>query len=434
LYTERGDPEPINLQLKQHLENTFPGHKVKLAEAHISDLYDNQEIKAVVLDMLKPYQDYQIDVLTSTGTTPMRTTWTLIYLDPSNDFKLTLLQSLDKVMGGGKEQIREINIDQSIIAGRIEATIKKEATEKPVAFTPESLAEVYQRARQIALVSDNKLWTLIQGPSGSGKELLARFLHENSATHAKKFIPLNCASLSNDLLESRLFGHRKGAFTGADEDRPGAFEDADGGWLFLDEVGDMSAYMQQALLRVLQERKVQRVGETKERSVNVRILAATNRDLWSECEVGRFRWDLYYRLAATELFLPALADWQAKDKDALIDFLIKKRAAILKERKLRLSKKLREWIRMHRFPGNVRELEQLIVHLYIFAPEKSKTADMDALPVRYKKRTAFSHDSREQAKRAHAQRIFLRSNNNLSLAAKKLGISRQTLMKYVKGN
>ena len=200
---------------------------------------------------------------------------------------------------------------------------------------------------------------LIRGESGTGKELVAGAIHENSARHAKSFIAINCAALTETLLESELFGHEKGAFTGAAAQKKGKIEIAGGGTLFLDEVGEMSLPMQAKLLRVLQEREFERVGGTRSIKVDVRVIAATNRDLETEIKNGNFRADLYYRLNVVELSMPPLRE-RREDIPLLADYFVSKYSLKCNRKLAGISKEARSLLMNYDFPGNVRELENAV--------------------------------------------------------------------------
>jgi sigma-54 dependent transcriptional regulator, flagellar regulatory protein len=210
---------------------------------------------------------------------------------------------------------------------------------------------------------------LIQGESGSGKELAARRIHQLSTRRDGPFVPVNCGAIPKDLLESELFGHEKGAFTGAITTRIGRFELADGGTLFLDEIGDMSVDMQVKLLRVLQERTFERVGSHEERRVNVRILAASHRDLQARIREQEFREDLYFRLSVFPIRVPALRE-RLDDLPHLIDDLVKCGEAAGRPT-IRIGESALECMRSYHWPGNVRELQNLLERLCILYPEKT---------------------------------------------------------------
>jgi transcriptional regulator with PAS, ATPase and Fis domain len=215
------------------------------------------------------------------------------------------------------------------------------------------MRQLVDLARRVAKVDST---VLITGESGSGKERIARLVHEESTRSTGPYIAVNCGAITETLLESELFGHMRGAFTGATQDRPGLFEAADGGTLLLDEVGEVSPGMQVKLLRAIQEREVRRVGENRTRSVDVRILAATNRDLAGGVAGGAFRQDLYYRLKVVELRVPALRE-RAEDLLPLARALLSSAAERMKRPVPTLSRQAAEQLARFSWPGNVRELE-----------------------------------------------------------------------------
>jgi sigma-54 specific flagellar transcriptional regulator A len=217
---------------------------------------------------------------------------------------------------------------------------------------------------------------LIRGESGCGKELVARRIHELSSRSKGPFVPVNCGAIPRELLESELFGHEKGAFTGALTARIGRFELADGGTLFLDEIGDMSFDMQVKLLRVLQERTFERVGSVEPRRANVRILAATHRDLEARARAGEFREDLFFRLNVFPIAVPSLRD-RVDDLPALIDDLVRRGEAEGRS-SITFTQTALDCLSAYAWPGNVRELQNLIERLAILYPKQ--TIDREHLP------------------------------------------------------
>ena len=207
---------------------------------------------------------------------------------------------------------------------------------------------------------------MISGETGTGKELVARAIHKASGRAAKPLISVNCAAFSETLLESELFGHEKGSFTGADRVRFGLFETAHEGTLFLDEAGEMSAAAQAKLLRVLAEGKITRVGSTNARDVNVRVLVATHRNLLKEVEEGRFRQDLYYRLAIVPILVPPLRE-RAEDIPEIADYLLRRIASELKISRRSLHPDVLRQLMNYSFPGNIRELRNLLERACILA-------------------------------------------------------------------
>jgi len=217
---------------------------------------------------------------------------------------------------------------------------------------------------------------LIDGESGTGKELMAKVIHANGDRAGRAFVSVNCGAIPADLLESELFGHRKGAFTGAMADRPGKFECAHGGTIFLDEIGELPLAGQVKLLRVLESHEVQRVGADQPIVVDARIVAATNRDLRRLCTEGRFREDLYYRLGVIHLRLPPLRE--RKDEiPLLLGYFRNEAAESLKRRPVELSRRLHGFLLDYAYPGNVRELRNLIYRLSCLA---GPLADLEQLP------------------------------------------------------
>jgi transcriptional regulator with GAF, ATPase, and Fis domain len=216
---------------------------------------------------------------------------------------------------------------------------------------------------------------LIRGETGTGKELIAGATHHNSLRNNRNFVKVNCAALQENLLESELFGHEKGAFTGADKQRIGRFEQADGGTLFLDEIGDMSANTQAKILRVLQEHEFERLGGTRTIRVDVRLIAATNRDLTTMVEAGTFREDLYYRLNVVTIEMPPLRE-RKEDIGALAGFFIRRFAGELKKKIEGLDPDALKLLMRYNWPGNIRELENAIERAMLLA-ERSQIAVED---------------------------------------------------------
>jgi len=245
--------------------------------------------------------------------------------------------------------------------------------------TSESMGQVYKVLDKVA---DSPTTVLITGESGTGKELVAHALHSYSQRASRPFIKVNCAAIPNTLLESELFGHEKGAFTGAIASKPGRFELANKGTLFLDEIAEIPTEMQVKLLRVIQEGTFERVGGLKTLDVDVRLVAATNRDLQAEVEAGRFREDLFYRLNVVPLHLPPLRE-RPEDINALATFMLNRFNSRLGKGILGLSDGAREAFASYGWPGNIREMENLLERLVLFA-EKSEI-DEDLLPDELKK-------------------------------------------------
>jgi Nif-specific regulatory protein len=281
---------------------------------------------------------------------------------------------------------------------------------------------------------------LITGETGTGKELVARAIHENGARARQPFVAFNCGALSETLLESELFGHRKGAFTGALFDKKGLLEVADGGTIFLDEVGDMPRSMQVKLLRVLQDGEVLPVGETATRRVDVRVISATHRDLSAEIAAGRFRADLYYRLNAFPIALPPLRE-RRDDIPLLVAQLLERTTQKFNKTVQCCSPRALEVLVAHAWPGNVRELQNEIERAVALAPAGGTIEPAD-LSARVSKGTAARvalptadlplRRARELFEREYLAHVLARHGGNASRAAKALGISRVMLQRKIR--
>jgi two-component system response regulator PilR (NtrC family) len=232
-----------------------------------------------------------------------------------------------------------------------------------------AMQRVFDLLRKVAAARTS---VLVTGESGTGKELVARALHFESPRAQKSFVAVNCGAIPDTLLESELFGHVKGAFTGASANKVGLFEAADGGTLFLDEIGELSASMQVKLLRVLQERRIKPVGSVEEKAVDVRLVAATNRDLEQEVGRGAFRQDLYYRLNVIQVHLPPLRQ-RKDDLPLLVEHFIKRHAGELGKRIVAIAPEAMAALMTYDFPGNVRELENIIERAVTLEPSTAIT-------------------------------------------------------------
>ncbi|MCC6859696.1 MAG: sigma-54-dependent Fis family transcriptional regulator [Bryobacterales bacterium] len=267
---------------------------------------------------------------------------------------------------------------------------------------------------------------LITGESGTGKEVLARCIHNNSPRANRVFVPVNCAALSPSLIESELFGHEKGAFTGAVAQHLGRFERAHGGTLFLDEIGELDGNLQSKLLRVLQERTFERVGGARQIQVDVRIIAATNRDLKRQVAEGKFRDDLYYRLTTFPIEIPALRERPA-DIAALARLFLGRAARNLGKPAPELSPEALKVLISYGWPGNVRELENLMERMTILCDRVVKADD---LPIT--RQEASRPVSWHEIERQAIEEALRMNNGNRTLAAKQLGISLRTLQYRLK--
>jgi hydrogenase-4 transcriptional activator len=327
---------------------------------------------------------------------------------------------------------------------------------------PEGAELIYQSASmrkiagQIGMLSNSRSTVLITGESGSGKELVARAIHQNSIRAGWPFIAYNCSSIPREIAVSELFGHRRGAFTSAHSDSPGIIRSAEGGTIFLDEIGDLPLDIQPKLLRFLEQGEVQPLGLSKVIKTNVRVIAATNRDLSSMVENGLFRADLWYRLNVIAIALPPLRE-RREDIPLLAEHFLRRLSAREEKQGLRLAPEVIENLIQYDWPGNVRELANEVERLVVFTPSHREITEESLPPVfngcggsvnlgngsRDENGSAMGAvlppagtrlvDSVAAYKRMLIREAVKRHDGNHTKAAKELGISRQWLRKLLKG-
>ncbi|HVO62769.1 MAG TPA: sigma-54 dependent transcriptional regulator [Terriglobales bacterium] len=289
------------------------------------------------------------------------------------------------------------------------------------------MLEMFSKIRRVA---PHFRTVLVRGETGTGKELVARALHNLSPVHARPFVVCNCSAIVQTLLESELFGHVRGAFTGANQDKIGVFEYANGGTVFLDEIGELPIEAQAKLLRVLQNQEVQRVGSPAPRSVDVRVIAATNRDLRKMTDDGIFRKDLYYRLTMVELKLPTLAE-RKEDLTLLQRHFITKFAGEYKKPITGISRRAQICLGQHSWPGNVRELENVIGNACMMV--EGNVIDLADLPELIKANPQQVAEAEielisfDELERRHLVRVLEKVGGNKARAAEVLGVSRTTI-------
>ena len=312
--------------------------------------------------------------------------------------------------------------------------LNKQYSFSEIVGNSEALQNVF---RIVEKVADTNISVLIQGESGTGKELIARSLHHHSSRIDGPFLAINCGALPESLLESELFGHTKGSFTGAIDDKKGLFRSADGGSLFLDEIGEMPQSLQVKLLRALQESEVTPVGSSKTVKFDARILAATNKNLEKEVEAGRFREDLFYRLNVVEINLPPLRD-RREDIPLLIKHFIAKSAVAQKEPEKTASKEALTALLNHNWTGNVRELQNAIERAFILSGDE---IDVESLPPkikRYSEGKPNMYDPEglrptlDEIERRYIVDTLNSADNDKTDAAKILGIDLSTLYRKLK--
>lgn len=303
---------------------------------------------------------------------------------------------------------------------------------KPITQNP-AMLKLLETARQIATTDCN---VLITGESGTGKELLAKYLHAQSDRRNAPYLAVNCGAFNEDLLANELFGHEKGAFTGASGSKPGLLEAAAGGTLLLDEITEMPLSMQVKLLRVIQEREILRLGSTQPTRIDVRFVAATNRDMRQRMQGGQFRQDLYFRLNVVNLHIPPLAQ-RREDIHLLVNYFIQKYASALRKNIQEVSPAAMDILENYHYPGNVRELENIIERGVALATgETINVAHLSDELCHVNVRTFTKHDGKipslEEVERDYIYWVLDEAKGNQSIAANLIGIDRVSLWRKLK--
>jgi two-component system, NtrC family, nitrogen regulation response regulator NtrX len=341
--------------------------------------------------------------------------------------------SLEKVL---------LSINNALDYSRLEEEVSllREKAQDRYNITGESDA-IKQLKEQIRIVAPTNAWVLISGENGTGKELVAHTIHRLSKRSQMPLVEVNCAAIPEELIESELFGHEKGAFTGATTMKKGKFDLAHEGTLFLDEIGDMSLKAQSKTLRILQEQKFERVGGSRTIRVDVRVIAATNKDLEAEIEKGRFRDDLYYRLNVIPIRVPPLRE-RIEDIPALVNEFLKENSANINLEPKALSSEALQKLQRYHWPGNIRELKNLVERLVIMTQGKEIRASdvptpygQDAFPepaiVSSLQANTFK-EAKESFERAFIARKLQEYKWNISQTADAIGIERSNLHKKIK--
>lgn len=318
---------------------------------------------------------------------------------------------------------------------RLRAALSVHEGPVPLVGTSETMKRLQERLRQVA---PSDATVLLLGESGTGKELAARAVHQSSARSENPFEVIHCGALPETLLESELFGHVKGAFTDATKDRPGLLTQAEGGTIFLDEVGEMPPPMQVKFLRFLQEREVRPLGGASARRVDVRVIAATNKELKKEVEAGRFREDLYYRLAVVPIVLPPLRD-RKEDIPLIVDFFLERLARRTGGKKRHFSAEAMTHFMNQSWPGNVRELENSVEHAAAVSPEELLTLEClppPASPTPKGPTTNFFRDAKRQLldvfERDYCSNLLKHTEGNISRAAELADMDRKNFQDLLK--
>ena len=314
---------------------------------------------------------------------------------------------------------------------QLEAKLENKYSFEGIIGTSKPIKEAIELAKKVAVTDTTVLLT---GETGTGKEVFANAIHQNSPRKTKNFVAINCSAFSHDLLESEMFGHAAGAFTGATKDKKGLFEEANNGTIFLDEVGEMPLDLQAKLLRVLENGEFIKVGESKVTKVDVRIIAATNRNFIKEIEAGHFRQDLFYRLSIFQINLPSLRE-RISDIEALSQFFLKSFALKTNKKIQSFSPEFLALLKLHNWPGNIRELKNVLERSVIL--ESSTVLTPDSLPYELQQLSPVPQENGEgkmlsafslaSAEKIHIQKVLNYTNGNKTETARLLNIALTTL-------
>ena len=446
------DEHAIRLALKGLLKRE--GHEVQLAEDGevATSLLRDQAFDLVITDLALGCGASGMDVLRVAKEERPETAVVMITAHGSEKIAVEAMKSGadDYVPKPFDNDELRVVVARSLERHRLERENRqlRERLEREFGFDQliGSGARMRRVFETIKKVAETDLSVLIRGESGTGKELVAQALHESSRRRGQPFVAVNCAAINKELVESELFGHEKGAFTGADARRIGRFEAADGGTIFLDEIGDMAPETQAKVLRVLEERKLERVGSTETIEVDVRVVSATHRDLEELAREGAFREDLYYRLKVVEIELPPLRE-RIEDLAALSDRFLGQVAERLERDKKALSEEALARLSRHEWPGNVRELRNVLERAAVLAagPEiseadlslgfssdgeldevASESPDLDIPFSEAKKQTV------ERFERRYLSEALREHEGNVSRTANAIGMVRQSLQQKIR--
>ena len=431
------DDEQILRQIRWALSEEYAVHTASDRQSAL-DLFQKEKISVALLDLgLPPHPREAVEGLLALDE--------LIALDPlvkviivsGNSERQNALRAIEK----GAHDIfpKPVDLDAlKVVLNRVyrRLELEKESIEERNLAQHVSIEEIIGQSpvmqnvfATVRKVAETEVPVLILGESGTGKELIANAIHNRSTRKKGPFVAINCAAIPETLLESELFGHEKGSFSGATSQRRGKFEYAKGGTLFLDEIGDLVPELQVKILRFLQEKVVERVGGREEIHVDARVIAATHQDLEAAVKAGRFREDLYFRLAVVRLLLPPLRD-RGNDVIELAQHLAKSYCRDMKKPPIRFSKPALDAMRQHPWPGNVRELQNRVQRGLVLSDGKMiSPADLElgALPNGQENTPGTLKEARQEFERDIIARALRDNDGNISKTARAIGISRPTL-------
>lgn len=397
------------------------------------DIIDNHEIDVIITDIRMPGMS-GIELLSKIKELDLSINVILITAFA------TIETAVEALKMGARDYItKPFNLEDVILSvkkviGNVEKNEDKNSLQNYFLSKSPKMNKVLSLIRQVA---DTNTTIMVNGETGTGKELAAQAIHDLSSRKDKPFIKVNCAAIPETLLESELFGYEKGAFTGANISKPGRFELADGGTIFLDEIGDITPLMQVKLLRVMQEREFEHLGGTKTIKVDVRIIAATNRDLQEMVKEESFRKDLYYRLSVVPIKLPPLRE-RKEDISALVDYFLLESSCISGKNKKTISSNAMSKLVRYNWPGNIRELENVIERCVVITP--GQIINLEDLPEYI---ADFEENDEEEilsnklnyavdiAEKEMISRKLKECNGNRTKASELLGISRRSLHRKI---
>jgi two-component system NtrC family response regulator len=431
------DDEQILRQIRWALSEDYQVHTASDRGSAIH-CFKKEKISVALLDLgLPPHPREAVEGLQTLDELIALNPLVKVIIVSGNSERQNALRAIEK----GAHDIfpKPVDLDElRVVLSRVfkRLELERESSEERQMAQRVSLEEIVGKSpamqpvfNTVLKVADSEIPVLILGESGTGKELVANSIHNRSARKSGPFVAINCAAIPETLLESELFGHEKGSFSGATGQRRGRLEYAKGGTLFLDEIGDLAPAMQVKLLRFLQEKVIERVGGRESIPVDARVIAATNRDLEADVKAGSFREDLYFRLAVVRLMLPPLRD-RGDDVVDLAYHIAESYCRELKKPSVRFSKTALDVMRRHLWPGNVRELQNRVQRALVLSQGKIiYPAELDLLEPGDNKENALGNlkEARQEFEREIIARALKENGGNISKTARAIGISRPTL-------